>query len=69
MRQWERELTDLVEKCAGNGLGLGIALWAELGLALMPWYRPGTRLVQHRGFPWKRAVLQSLPGPNKSCRC
>lgn len=36
MRQWERELTDVVEKCAGNGLGLGIALWAELGLALMP---------------------------------
>lgn len=36
MRQWERELTDLVEKCAGNGLGSGIALWAELGLALMP---------------------------------
>lgn len=34
--QWEHELTDPVEKHAGNGLGLGIAAWAELGLALMP---------------------------------
>lgn len=34
MGQWECELTEPVEKCAGNGLGLGIAAWAELGLAL-----------------------------------
>lgn len=34
MGQWEREFTHPVEKCAGNELGLGMAVWAELGLAL-----------------------------------